>query len=118
MDNIACHYAWERAQRGYARDDNTASVLVTILLLLCARLACVVNVVHHPRESSWDSRVADRLSRVRSTTRQDRALLGSFNLPNLPLSFRSWMRAPTEDWNLPVQVTVLSDLLSNTILPQ
>ena len=42
VDNIACHYAWER---GYAREDNTASVLVRILLLLCARLACVVHVV-------------------------------------------------------------------------
>ena len=87
-----------------------------ILLLLCARLACVVHVVHHPRESSWDSRVADRLSRARSTTRQDRALLDSFDLPPLPASFRSWMRSPTEDWNLPV--TVLSDLLSNTFLPE
>ena len=113
VDNIACHYAWER---GYAREDNTASVLVRILLLLCARLACVVHVVHHPRESSWDSRVADRLSRARSTTRQDRALLDSFDLPPLPASFRSWMRSPTEDWNLPV--TVLSDLLSHTFLPE
>ena len=76
----------------------------------------MVHVVHHPRESSWDSRVADRLSRAKSTTRQDRALLGSFDLPPLPASFRSWMRTPTEDWNLPV--TVLSDLLSNTILTE
>ena len=87
-----------------------------ILLLLCARLACVVHIVHHPRESSWDSRVADRLSRARSSTRQDRAFLDRFNLPPLPASFRNWMRSPTEDWNLPV--TVLSDLLSNTFLPE
>ena len=49
VNNISCLYAWER---GYSREDNTASVLVRTLTMLCAKLSCVVHIVHVPRETT------------------------------------------------------------------
>ena len=101
VDNISCLYAWDR---GYSKEDNTASVLVRTLVLLSARLSCVVHIVHVPRDTTWESKLADRLSRRRTTRDSDRKLLSSFRNRDLPSSFRNWMDAPTEDWDLYLKV--------------
>ena len=69
MDNISCLYAWER---GYSKDDNTASILVRTLSVICAKLAWVVHVKHVPRDTMWESKLADRLSRQKTTRESDR----------------------------------------------
>ena len=69
MDNISCLYAWER---GYSKDDNTASILVRTLSVICAKLAWVVHVKHVPRDTTWESKLADRLSRQKTTRESDR----------------------------------------------
>ena len=112
VDNIGCYYAW---QNGYCKEDNMASILVRLLVLLSSWLSCEVLVVHHPRESSWESKLADRLSRTRSTTTQDKRLVDGFNLRNLPKSFSDWLDSPAEDWNMPKSVIV--ELSSNISLP-
>ncbi len=78
VDNIACHYIWNK---GYSTSDRMASVLARILVLLEAKLRMVLHVTHHPRLSSWESSLADRLSRARTTTASDRALLRRFRPP-------------------------------------
>ena len=101
VDNIGCHFAWEN---GYARSDTTASILVRTLVLLSEFLNCTVIVNHHPRESSWEIKLADRLSRESSTTSQDRKLVQSFQRRNLPSVFSVWMENPSEDWDLPKKI--------------
>ena len=108
VDNIGCVFAWEN---GYSKQDNLASILVRVLVVLASRLNCIVHVHHHPRNTSWESRLADRLSRERTTTPQDKDLLRSFGKRNLPNSFKDWMSRPTEDWDLPIKI--LNDMSSS-----
>ena len=75
VDNLGCYYAWEN---GYAKEDDTASILVRTLVLVAAKLSCVVYLVHLPRESSWESRLADRLSREKTTKSAESDLLQRF----------------------------------------
>ena len=70
-------------------------------VLLSEFLSCTVIVNHLPRESSWEIKLTDRLSREKSTTSQDRKLIQSFQKRSLPLAFRNWMKNPSENWDLP-----------------
>ena len=104
VDNISCLYAWER---GYSKDDNTASVLVRTLTMLCAKLSCVVHVVHVPRDTTWESKLVDRLSRKITTSQSDKALL-AMQLQQERASycrpFKDCMMSPTEDWDLYLKI--------------
>ena len=60
--------------------------------------------------------MADRLSRVKSTTDQDRKLLRNFTPLNIPVSFSNWMKEPVEDWNL--ARNVVFELSNNFSLPE
>ena len=110
VDNIGCVFAWKN---GYSKEDNLASILVRFLVLLSAKLSCIVHIHHLPRNSSWESCLADRLSRESSTTASDRMLLRSFHGFQLPSMFRDWMSNPVEDWNFPIRL--INDL-SNSFL--
>ena len=113
VDNIGCHFAW---LNGYASGDNLASILVRMLVLITTLISSEVIIVHHPRESSWESKLADRLTRERSTTNNDRRLIQNFSDKKLPVSFSSWMERPTENWNLAKDVVIeLSNLF---LLPE
>ena len=101
VDNIGCCFAWEN---GYGKDDRLVSVLVRTLLLISARLSSVVHICHHPRESSWESCMADRLSRSRTTSGHEMGILRRFQYRNLPHAFTQWMENPREDWALPWNV--------------
>ncbi len=101
VDNIGCHYVWPK---GYSTSDRLASVLARLLCLLEAKLCMSLHVVHHPRMSSWESCLADRLSRARTTTASDQLLLRSFRPPPLQHDFMEWMQNPREDWDMPLRV--------------
>lgn len=98
VDNIGCHFAW---QNGYVKEDNTASILVRLLLLVSAKLECEIHITHHPRESSWESKLADRMSRESTTGVEELNILKSFRKRRLPSKFKEWMDNPIEDWNMP-----------------
>ena len=85
VDNIGCYFAW---QNGYSSGDNLASILVRILVLLSAMLCCVVHIEHVKRMSTWESCVADRLSRSKTTTSNDRLLFAKFPNRDLPVCFK------------------------------
>jgi len=97
-DNIGCVFGWEnKAVKG----DITASILVRALSLMSVVLKCSVHVRHEKRKSSWESCLADRMTRKKTTAEQDRKLLKSFSSPNVPSFFRDWLDNPSEDWGLP-----------------
>ena len=98
---MGCHYAWEN---GYAKEDDTASILVRTLVMVAAKLSCVIYINHLPRESCWESKLADRLSREKTTGVRERDLLKGFEKRVIPKSFRNWMNNPVEDWQLPVKI--------------
>ena len=100
VDNIGCYYAWEN---GYSNDD-TATILVRTLRLVSAYLSTVIHVVHHRRKSSWESLVADRLTREKTTSSWDKSLIRSFSGRKLPQGFEEWMKKPVCDWRLPVVI--------------
>ena len=99
---MGCYYAW---QNGYTKEDTTASILVRALLMISVKLNSRVTIRHLPRESSWESQVADRLSRER-TSGNSRGLLSQFPERNLPIVFRQWMEDPIEDWYLPMKLVM------------
>ena len=97
VDNIACYFGWINR---HVSGDVMASILIRTLHLVCAYLGCQVHVEHLPRKSTWDANLVDRLSRSRSTTKQDRLLLASFRFPEVPVVLQEWMCDPVEDWEL------------------
>ena len=113
VDNLGCYFAWEN---GYCKEDQLASILTRALVLVSAWLSSVVHVVHLPRESTWESRVADRLSREKTTGRREKDLVGRFEKKKLPVTFTEWMKRPTEDWSMPTRlVNEMSSLYFATI---
>ena len=97
VDNVACFYGWLNR---HTTGDNMASILIRALHLICAHLGCQVHFEHLPRKTTWDAHLVDRMSRAKSTTRNDRKLLDSFVLPPVPSALLNWMEKPWEDWDL------------------
>ena len=85
VDNIGCHFAWET---GYSRTDNLASILVRTLVLISELLSSVIIIDNQPRDTTWEIKLADRLSREKTTTSQDRSMLRSFKGNKLPNTFQ------------------------------
>jgi hypothetical protein len=101
VDNIAAVFGWEN--RGVAKDQ-TASVFVRALHLISTYLGCRVHVLHLPRMSTPDARLADRLSRKHTTTTWDRRRIRGAIKPEIPPSLRRWMARPCVDWSLPQEL--------------
>jgi len=101
VDNMACHFAWEN---GYVKGDSMATILVRAMKCVAAKLESIIHVTHHPRESSWESKLADRLSRRKKTKEHERRVLNSFRLPPVPNVFKAWLESPEEDWQLPMRL--------------
>ena len=98
VDNIGCFFGWLNK---HATGDGMASILIKALHLIGAYLSCQIHIEHLPRKSFWDANLVDRLSRERTTTKQDMKLLESFVLPEVPVCLMEWMKNPSEDWSLP-----------------
>jgi hypothetical protein len=101
VDNISCVFAMENCK---SSTDESASIIVKAAHLVAARLGSYIHVRHKPRMSSWDAELADRMSREKSTTKQDRKLLDSFHYKKLPSCISQWMSDPKEDWDLPEKI--------------
>jgi hypothetical protein len=101
VDNMGVVWGWEKQ---YLTGDSTASVILRCILLLSALLETVVHVVHVPRCSTWEARMADRLSRADTVSNSDKKLLESFKMAKLPPVFTNWLKDPKEDWNFPIKI--------------
>jgi hypothetical protein len=97
VDNSGCFFRWLNR---HASGDETASIFVRALHVICSYLACDVHIEHLPRLSNWEAMVVDRLSRKSTTTFQDKKLLKSFNNRKIPNCLAQWLNSPSEDWSL------------------
>jgi len=88
----------------HAKGDRAASVFIRAIYLIAAYLNCTVHVQHLPRVSDWGALVTDRLSRMSTTTRQDRMLVNSFHNRPLPVSLSEWFDNPVCNFSLSVQL--------------
>jgi hypothetical protein len=108
VDNIACMFAWENR---ICKNDEFTSILVKCLHLIESLLPCRIYVEYIPRCSTYLSSLADRCSRISTTTREDATLLQKYrNVVGGPIL--SWLENPTPDWDLPLNVAtyVLSQI--------
>ena len=69
-----------------------ATIVVRAMKCVAAKLESVIHVTHHPRESSWESKLAERLPRRKTTKDYERRVLDSFILPLVPgVSKHGWV---------------------------
>jgi hypothetical protein len=54
--------------------------------------------------STWDARLADRLSRETTTTKADKELLSSFPPMKIPKALENWLKNPVESYALANQI--------------
>ena len=101
VDNLSCVYGWEN---GYAKEDEYASIIIRCLVLLTSFLGTNLTIKHLPRVSSWEAKKVDRMSRKSSSTQEDLNLLNSFEYCDFPLPLLNWLKNPSADWDLPVNI--------------
>lgn len=99
-DNMGCFFGWDNMS---VKGDLTATILVKSVLLMSTFLGTTVHVVHVPRKTTWESVVADMLSRRSSSNCAVKKLLNSFGVTVVPEFFEDWLSDPSEDWDLPVK---------------
>jgi len=84
-----------------AKEDDSASIIIRAILLICAYLECRLHAEHQPRMSDWGSEVSDRLSRRATTTKNDRRLVQNWDRHSkIPPCLIEWLSNPGPDWNL------------------
>jgi hypothetical protein len=101
VDNLSCVYGWEN---GYAKEDEYPSIIIRCLVLITSFLGTNLTIKHLPRVSSWEAKKVDRMSRKSSSTQEDLNLLNSFEYCDFPLSLLNWLKTPSADWDLPVNI--------------
>jgi len=101
VDNIAVVYGW---QNKGVKNDLSASVLIRALHIIAAFLGCHVHILHLPRMSTPNARLADRLSRRQTTTFIDSRRVRTALKPSLPPALTRWLARPRLDWDLPVEL--------------
>jgi hypothetical protein len=100
-DTMACVFGH---QNRLMKGDETASIFVRAVHLICAYLGSILHIEHVPRCSDWGSEVADNLSReVTTGFLENRMLTRWQNLP-VPSDLKMWLQNPTEDWDLPFKL--------------
>jgi len=96
VDNSAIWHGWN--SRGVG-NDVSASILIRALYLVSYYLGSTIYVKHVPRLSTEFSSMADRMSRVSSTTDRDLAMLKHVQQPVPPEFLMDWLSNPVEDWD-------------------
>ncbi len=103
-DNMSCVFGMKD---GYVKNDETASIFVRAAYLIGAFLGSVIHVIHCPRRSSWESEVADNLTRKNTTSFLDKQIINRYVHRSIPLALTNWMENPSNNWEL------ASDLLNH-----
>ena len=98
VDNISCCFGWENR---FLKEDSYTSVLIRAAHLISYYLGSTIHVEHRLRNSSWGGKMVDRMSRERTTERNDIELLRSYKNHRLPKLFTTWLHNPIVDWELP-----------------
>jgi hypothetical protein len=83
-----------------------------VAYLIGAFLGSTIHVIHCPRRSSWESEVADDLTRKRTTSFLEQQIINRYIHLNLPKALTDWMSNPSNNWEL------ASDLLNHVVTIQ
>jgi hypothetical protein len=100
-DNLSCVYG---IQNKLMKGDETASIFIRSVHLVCAYLGSVLHVEHSPRCSDWGSSVADSLSRKVTTGFLEQRMLSRWEHLKIPEVLATWLNNPTNDWELPFKI--------------
>jgi hypothetical protein len=101
VDNTSCYYGWLNKQ---SAGEESASILIRTLHLLCHALQCIVHIEHLPRVSTEEATLVDRLSRNSTTSVSDKRLLKKYSSGVFPRSILDWLASPCDDWSLPTRI--------------
>jgi hypothetical protein len=97
---------------GYTKNGEYASILIRAAHLISRYLGSIIHVIHCPRRSSWESKMADNLTRKKTTLFLGHQILSRFRNLKIPEAISLWMKNPTNDWELPI--TLLYHVMSIT----
>jgi hypothetical protein len=100
-DNMSCVFGMKD---GYTKNDEYASILIRAAHLISGFLGSIVHVIHCPRRSSWESKMADNFTRRMTSSFLENQILNRFSNLKLPPAISEWMRNPQNDWNLPLKL--------------
>jgi hypothetical protein len=64
-DNMSCVFGMKD---GYTKNDEYASILIRAPHLISGYLGSIIHVIHCPRHSSWESKMADNFTRRKTTS--------------------------------------------------
>jgi hypothetical protein len=83
-------------------NDQSASIILRSVHIIAAFLGCWVTVRHLPRISTLSAKLADRLTRKATTTKEDlEAAIAEATPFSIPTALTRWLAYPSEDWSLP-----------------
>jgi hypothetical protein len=111
-DNIACVFGH---QNRLMKGDESASILIRTVHLICAYLGSTIHMEHTPRCSDWGSTVADNLSRASTTGFLENQMIKRWSHLKIPDRLESWLSNPVADWDIPFQL--LEYVQDRTSLP-
>jgi hypothetical protein len=97
---------------GYTKNDEYASILIRAAHLISGYLGSIIHVIHCPRRSSWESKMADNFTRKKTTSFLEHQILSRYRDLKIPEAISLWMGNPTNDWELPI--TLLYHVMSIT----
>ncbi len=100
-DNIACVFGH---QNRLMKGDESASIFIRTVHLICAYLGSMVHMEHTPRCSDWGSTVADKLSRATATGFLENQMTKRWSHLKIPDRLGSWFSDPVADWDIPFQL--------------
>jgi hypothetical protein len=100
-DNMACVFGH---QNRLMKGDESASIFVRAVHLICAYLGSILHIEHIPRCLDWGSEIADNLSREETTGFLEARMLTRWENLTIPADLENWLQNPTEDWELPIKL--------------
>jgi hypothetical protein len=100
-DNSSCVFGMKD---GYTKGDEYASILIRAAFLISGYLGSIIHVIHCPRRSSWESKMADNFTREKTSSFLEQQILCRYRDLGIPREISAWMSNPTNDWNLPMKL--------------
>jgi hypothetical protein len=108
-DNMSCVFGMKD---GYMKNDEYASILIRAAHLISGYLGSIIHMIHCPRRTSWESKMADNFTCRKTTSFLKLQILNRFKNLKIPEAITLWMANPTNDWDLPA--SLLNHVMSLT----
>jgi hypothetical protein len=99
VDNTTVVYAWEKK---YNKRDTELSILIRCLHVIEAFLGCKIYVKHTKRMSNDMAKMADKLSRSKTTDEETLRKIAHITVHSPTGALIDWINTPGINWNLPL----------------